>query len=292
MERLIGLITGHLKLQSLIGLIAFTCMSTSAKADGVHAYSPVVVVIGGYDSCTYNQAGDISPFGGNFNSEGVRFVNGMQGALATINRGVRWVFSCFSKHSALYAQDNSDHSIAGSDSWDLNLIIDRIERQSENYKRPVYIIGHSHGGWLAMQIALNLRKPLTGGYLATIDPISLVECNAATYADALLWTVLSPVGGWEALAPCRRAPGDMGTWGVNQIKKNIPPGSWKHYYQTNFRPLHSGPMSGPDNSLDMSPLLSLNGGAASTLNAHVRIANLSSVWFGLKVSLKRDFGLN
>jgi hypothetical protein len=273
------------KLCALFCLSSLISVAAPTVGYGLTGPGPVVVITGGYDSCTRDRAGNVSPFGGNFNGEGVRFVNQMQEKFATIERGVRWVFFCFDKQGTLYVQDSSDNAVEGSDMWDVNFLIDRIERQSENYQRPVYVIGHSHGGWLAMQIALSLRQPLVGGYLATIDPISFIECNAATFADALL-------GGWGQLEPCRRAPQDMGSWGVNQIKKMIPGGSWRHYYQTNFLPLHSGPMHGPDKSLDMSPFLSLNAGVASTINAHVRIANLSSVWIGLRLSLERDFGLN
>jgi len=268
------------------------------SAEAGEQAGPVIVIAGGYDSCVRGANGRPSAFGGNFNTEGVKFVNEVHDKFAAASdrtpagRSVRWVFTCFNKMSELYVQDNSDTSIVQDAAWDLSKVMQRIERQSENYARPVFVVGHSHGGWLAMRIIESMRKPLVNGYLATLDPISFVECNASTFAEAIALTVFLPGVAWNRLAPCRRAPGDISNLTLRQIRSIIPEGSWRNYYQTNFIPLHSGPMNGPDHSMDMSPFFSvMHGGAAKSFNAHIRLSTLSSIWYSLRVSLYMAYGM-
>ena len=120
-----------------------------------------------------------------------------------------------------------------------------------------------------------------------------VECNPATFADAAVLTgTEGPWAGWDQLAPCRQAPGDFSGPDIERIKSNLPADSWKHYYQTHFFPLHSGEIpNGPSFTSDLTPFFSLLwGGAASSWNAHIRISTLSSVWYGLKVTVLRRYG--
>lgn len=269
--------------------------------DRIQKPAPLVVLTGGFDSCVSDGDGGISPFGGNFNSEGVKFVNELTDYFSApdvnwrgmSDRGIRWIFSCFNKTSDLFVQSSLDSGPVQGAPYDLDFVLSRIEELSDNYRRPIFVVGHSHGGWLAMQIVEALRQPVSDGFLATIDPISFVECNPATYADAILLT--GPEGpwvGWDRLAPCRQAPGDFSGRDVERIRSRLPAESWKHYYQTHFFPLHSGEIAnGPSFSSDLTPYFSLLwGGVASSWNAHIRIANLSTIWYGLKMTLLHRYG--
>ena len=290
----------HVVCMFIAGIVHLGILSGSLAQAEVLKPSPVIVITGGFDSCTGDGRGGVSAFGGNFNQEGVKFINQLHAHYSSpqvnwrgmTEPGIRWVFTCFNKSSDLYVQGSSDSRISRGAPYDLDIIVSRIEELSENYRRPIYVIGHSHGGWLAMQVVEALRQPISDGILTTVDPISFVECNSATYADAILLTSIGrPWGGWDRLAPCRRAPGDFTQPDIDRINSRLPPDSWKHYYQQHFLPLHSGDIAnGPSFSSDLTPFFTLLwGGVAKSWNAHIKIANLSTIWHGAQVSLMRRY---
>lgn len=257
----------------------FAVATLTTVAVPASAATPVVVVTGGYDSCVEDGNGGVSPFGSNFTAEGVRLVNELHG----VDPGTRWLFSCFTNTSDLFVQSDEDESVVAADGvWAL---VDRVGKLSHDYTLPIFIIGHSHGGWMAMRVAEALKKPIPAGFLATIDPISFPECNASTYADALF----NPWYAWSATEPCRRAPGDFTAGDIQRIRANLAGSQWKHWWQDHFVPLHSGEIpGGPDFSINMAPFFSImSGGAASSWSAHTRIASLSSIWFGLRQSIEQ-----
>ncbi len=267
-------------------------LAGKATAESSPLPAPVVVITGGYDSCKYDSNGNWSAFAGNFNGEGVRFLNEMHAQWEqeqwsrTADRGIRWVFACHDRTGGLYVHGVHDAATSQEPMQDLHPIISRIEQLSENYARPIFVIGHSHGGWLAARLVESFRGTVRHGYLITVDPISFVECNPATYADALL--SLGKI--WETIRPCRQAPGDFTASTFQQIRRNLGVNRWLSYYQQNFIPLHSGAVPGADTNLDMSPFLSkLKGGVAATWNAHVRIANLRSIWHSARVALENFY---
>lgn len=275
-------------LAMFVGIIIVPTIAQASKT------APLVVVTGGYDSCVGDRQGGVSPFGSNFTAEGVRMVNELNDYYSSpavdwrgmSDKGIRWLFTCYTKSSDLYYQGSNDDSV--KQSWDLGTIVDRIENLSEGYNRPIFVIGHSHGGWLAMRLMELVRKPIISGFLATIDPISLIECNAGVYADALVMIGTGwPGSAWDRIASCRRAPGDFTVADIQRVKNNLGANPWKHYYQTHFVPLHSGVIAGgPDFSLDMTPFFNIMaGGVAASWSAHTRISNLSSIWHALKTSL-------
>jgi hypothetical protein len=253
--------------------------------------APVIVMTGGYDSCKYDSEGQWSAFAGGFNSAGVGFINELHqdwtnsGWSKTADQGIRWVFGCHDKTGGLYVHSSSDASISDP-IMDLHPIISRIENLSDHYQRPIFVIGHSHGGWLAARIMENLRQPIRTGYLATLDPISFVDCNPAVIADAFWQNAGWLPGVWGHLDACRDAPRDFTAASIAQIRKNLGGSRWRSYYQTNFSPLHSGPFQGADTNLDMSPFFSvIHGGAAASWNAHIRMSTLSSIWAGLRAAI-------
>jgi hypothetical protein len=270
--------------------------SIQAEAGGRELLpAPVIVVTGGFDSCAYDADGQWSAFAGNFNSAGVALVNELHqnwqnsGWSNTADQGIRWIFGCHDKSGGLYVHASSDAQISDP-IMDLHPIISRIEKLSENYRRPIFVIGHSHGGWLAARVVENLRQPIRNGYLATLDPISFVDCNPAVIADAFWQNAGWLPGVWGQLEPCRNAPQDFASNSIAQIRKNLGASRWRSYYQTNFAPLHSGPFHGADTNLDMSPFFSVvHGGAAASWNAHIRISTLSSIWAGLRTAIELTY---
>ena len=98
----------------------------------------------------------------------------------------------------------------------------------------VFLVGHSYGGWTAMESVLKLdsRSKVVG--LITLDPISRTNCTPAEF--------LSTGRG------CLEAPADFGATGLSAIAQRS--GYWGNYYQTASPVLHSGPITGAQNVLE------------------------------------------
>ena len=89
----------------------------------------------------------------------------------------------------------------------------------------IYIIGHSYGGWLALQTILKLREHPMPIYLNSIDPISPLNC---TYAQ--------PFG-------CTTFPKDITSEQREEIRDTTT--RWLNHYQkkTIFLPSSSAPQA-------------------------------------------------
>lgn len=130
-------------------------------------------------------------------------------------------------------------------------------------KVRVGIVGHSYGGWTAMQVAAkiinlkNERLDLVG--LVTLDPISRVDCTPAGFIAATLSGQSQP--------GCQRAPTDMGSKELETIKKGT---KWVNYYQTAVTVLHSGPIEGLENKKKNYQ--------GDGLDAHIEFINDESVY--------------
>lgn len=100
--------------------------------------------------------------------------------------------------------------------------------------RQVNLVGHSHGGWLAMTMAESLDKDIPINNLYTIDPISKVHCGISDY------------GVFGGSSPdCLRYPRDFTKKRIKAIKKKVK--VWKNYWQDEDEKLHSSAIPGVEN---------------------------------------------
>jgi hypothetical protein len=83
----------------------------------------------------------------------------------------------------------------------------------------IILVGHSYGGWLAMQLAADIapQRPIVG--LFTLDPISALQCTP------------------KLLDGCKQAPTDIGPQTQQAIAQSV--GVWENFYQTQTKLLHS-----------------------------------------------------
>lgn len=121
---------------------------------------------------------------------------------------------------------------------DVDGFVDAVEQLALKAGGPVFIVGHSYGGWTAMYLATRLDQKVKLGGVVTLDPISKVECTP----DKFISTTLG-LGGGEG---CQRAPADFTAQQVSFIAERTP--SWLNYYQTDVAQLHSGEIQGAKNS--------------------------------------------
>ncbi len=98
----------------------------------------------------------------------------------------------------------SNGKLADNGLWDLI--------RTEAGKRPVILIGHSYGGWLATQAALNLDPAVKVKGIVTIDPISRVHCPVSSFAAGVGIRTFNYVRGIAPPPPvagCVSAPSDV-----------------------------------------------------------------------------------
>lgn len=280
---------------------------------------PILVMMGGFNSCVTSDAG-FGPDGQGLDEPSRKLEAALdEQVAANVKRAYgndeetasytppRWVMSCYDKSGTMYIR--SAHGPAAAVQTDGDhldpLFAAIIGEERPFWPSPVYFISHSHGGWTAMQAVLKFEEyanreysgasaPKIGG-LVTIDPISYKNCGPSTYITAAAITVgagVIPAAVLNPLAECQVAPSDISNAERAQIIQKVGPSRWKHYYQTNFIPLHSGPFDGdaqPSLSLDMSSFLSVSaGGAVPSFNGHTAIHTLTSIWYSTEVMIKQD----
>lgn len=134
-------------------------------------------------------------------------------------------------------------------------VFDEVTRLTKMFKLPLFIIGHSYGGWLATNFAAQAfarygaedgSKIIQG--LFTIDPISPYHCGQASYASTVLqWA--SPGATLARMitgeGPCEQAPpqithaddrlypGDVPNIIAGRIQNYVKRGTkvWVNFYQ-------------------------------------------------------------
>lgn len=261
-------------------------------ADGVYADSvsnelerggpePVIVTLGGFTSCASAPQGP-TPAGTARWERAARLSQ-------RFSRGdARWVRGCFDAASQLHWVSSSAPGVVRSTTVDdLVPFFNAVAERVGDPRRPLYVIGHSYGGWVAAHTAARFAPSANLRLLFTVDPISPNDCTVGSYLRAAASPVTAP---WS-LAGCQRAPADLSLSDRARIVDHVPERAWRHYYQRNFIPLRSSPFEGapqPHRSFDVSPLLTRNGGAHPSWNAHVGIDELSLVWYSFEASIEHD----
>lgn len=212
-------------------------MIQGAGVGGDGSSSPerhLIVVSGGYGSCPGSKlAEDSLPWNG---------VARVRRALVERGETAQFIVTCFGKDDFSLAQLGESRQVArrfgGWDDWYRYL-------EAEIAARPgsrLHLIGHSHGGFLAMASVAELarvwgdRLPVETS-LTTVDPIDYYGCRE----NEVFW---STVGGllFEPVAACTRAP----AW----IASRVPAErlrSWSNFFQTDFDLVHSGAIRGATN---------------------------------------------
>lgn len=242
---------------------------------------PVIVTVGGFNSCLGTFAAP-TPVGSD------RWVKSAHLSQRFTHGDPRWVRGCFDGGGRLYWISSAAPSVVRSTTaGGLVPFVAAVAERAGGARRPVYLHGHSYGGWVAALTAAALPSSVSLRMLVTVDPISPSQCTPSSYLRALA----SPAAAPWILAGCQRAPTDLGVSARNAVVARLPDGGWRHYYQRNFIPLRSGPFEPPalpHRTYDLSAFLTHNGGAHPSWNAHTGIDELSVVWYTLEASIEAD----
>ena len=115
----------------------------------------------------------------------------------------------------------------------------------------LHAVGHSHGGWWALKLALQLADQIHFDRLVTIDPISRVTCRPPN------------------IMGCLGAPRDISESEYQQIAESV--GKWSNYYQSRTPYLHSSAIPGASENIEL-PI------------DHLKIDNSAEVWRQIRES--------
>jgi len=134
-------------------------------------------------------------------------------------RGVRakTIASCYESGSTASYRVSSDPETLGQIAPEQYAALIQREYVQGN---PLFIIGHSHGGWTALQSTLDLGGRIAVNQLYSIDPISRVHCRP------------------PAIFGCESFPADIGRNEQAAIAANS--GQWINSWQNRTLYLHSG----------------------------------------------------
>ena len=115
----------------------------------------------------------------------------------------------------------------------------------------LHAVGHSHGGWWALKLALQLADQIHFDRLVTIDPISRVTCRPPN------------------ISGCLGAPHDISEPEYQQIAASV--GKWSNYYQSRTPYLHSSAIPSASENIEL-PI------------DHLKIDNSAEVWRQIRES--------
>ena len=197
---------------------------------------PLIVAMGGYNSCKSEDPKkanevDVNPLGNGPLGMGLFKPFNALKTLLNDKYGIkaRYIVSCFESGSSANVRSTSaPDQLKTIDPKDFpKLIATEMRRGS-----PIYLVGHSHGGWLSLQNTLALAEEVTIDGLFSTDPISRVHCNP------------------PAITGCTVFPQDIDE--AKQISIKGATGYWLNTWQTSTFYLRSGPAKHADENIKIN----------------------------------------
>ncbi len=198
--------------QSLCGLgVVGFLLSFSASA--VAPSKILFVTIGGYDSCNRSSRSDLPPLGTGLYT----LYEKLSQTVSTKSRGLKllWIAACLDTDAppdgqGQYVLSSHPKQLGYGNARKIAEKIEAVVKAEPGI--PVFIAGHSYGGWLSMYLSEKLAPTVKIAGLFTVDPIS-PACGALEVAF-----------GDDS---CHRAPEDRNN---KAIVKRV--GAWVNFYQT------------------------------------------------------------
>ncbi len=179
----------------------------------------IVVALGGYTSC-----GSGGPTSMGMYTPVKKLIDDLK--VVRAERRVHYVIGCLDsaappKGKGQFISSRLRGKAYSGDTSDIQREIETISKSSPN--APIFLAGHSYGGWQAMYLSTRLPAAITISGLYTIDPISN-KCGASEVI----------FGSQE----CRRAPREFDNLA---IQKRV--GDWRNLYQDQDSWIHSSEIS-------------------------------------------------
>ena len=257
-----------------IWLVALMSMASStqvlAEPEGNNTV-PILGFMSGYNSCP-SWYGDVH--GTNMGIAAKRLLRRIK--RETKAPAVEYVVSCFprsaSKVRFVTSYDRGEYLYHGY----VDHIVEEITTLARKHPdHKVYLAGHSYGGWLAMYVVTQLPSWVNVGVVATIDPISTVNCAPSTFVRSYLSSSfnLRPASG------CTQAPTDLSQRYIARRS-----GSWLNFYQAMYPLLHSGYIG----HAHANEMYDYQTGYLEEFQAHVMIEEDARIWIRYNREVVQD----
>jgi hypothetical protein len=206
-------------------------------------WKPLLVVLGGNASCE----GRASPIDMPMYQ---RFVRLKETIDQEIQADSDYIITCYENTDPTVFATTSlspDETIEGN-----SKLVAQMMNQNFADHYPVFLVGYSYGGWLALKTAIEAKADLISS-IYTVDPISRRYCNALDFSD------------------CTRFPSDVSSSEREYIATSSD--KWFHYYQTETAYLHSAPTGQADDNKQVG-------------TSHFGIQTHSTVWSMLETDVR------
>lgn len=172
----------------------------------------LVVALGGYNSCgSSNNPYSIGMYGQ---------TEALVKKLSARTPKVKYIVACLRTAApptgeGRYVTSDAPNDIRVGDAAKLKSVIESMSTKNT----PIFVIGHSYGGWLSMYLSTQLADRKLAG-LFTVDPISPKTCG--------------PVEVLIGAAGCHQAPRDLENGDILKTTAH-----WLNFFQTDDRWLTS-----------------------------------------------------
>lgn len=179
--------------------------------------STFMVVIGGNRSCKPNDRDEPSPLFMDMAPRTMSAIKRLQAAGQVADAMV----SCFVGSNKILLSRNFSRNFSTVDPEEFVDLISQEIPSTQDKNTKLHIIGHSYGGWLAINVAakvIELGSEIDS--LVTIDPISRADCTYTNWSN------------------CFGAPVDVPIETMANVRQKSK--SWVNYFQTQTYYLHSG----------------------------------------------------
>lgn len=193
-----------------LGVVGFL-LSTAAPAAAPGKI--LMVTLGGYNSCSKSTRSDLPPLGTGLYPRSDK----MSQAVSTKSRGLKilWIAACLEGDAppdgeGQYVHYDQPKHLSYGDARKIRNEIEAVAKAEPGI--PVFIAGHSYGGWMSMYLAEELNASVKIAGLFTVDPIG---------------PACGPAGVFFGDPACHSAPDDFDN---KAILKRV--GTWVNFYQT------------------------------------------------------------
>jgi len=194
---------------------------------------PLLVYIGGWNSCSLNSIDrQSSPYG---MSSYPNFLQLHRELRQLSGRIPRYVLACQTARGNIYYYTTSDPTTL-IQAKDVESLLTTIQHEQQLARGPTILLGHSHGGWIAMQAVLNLPRTIPFYKLTTIDAISRELCSPSNIVGIYQASWQMPELQF-ANPDCLIAPRDISNTERNYIRTRVR--RWQNDFQTQSQFLHS-----------------------------------------------------
>ena len=223
----------------------------------------VIILNQGYDSCKPELSRE-NPF---FKIQLIRLKS-----ILSQKNGVqksKIIHSCFGRSEQFQLDYWVDDEVGKNSASTVDSFVELVQKEiSHAATRQVVVVGHSHGGWLAMKMISGLDRRVQVDHLVTIDPISYQLCQPAVLTNSILGSVF---GRKKVDVSCTSVTDEMKLM-TNDVRGKV--NFWQQHYETTTAYLHSEPIPEADENF----LYEFPNYSSWNYEPHIQVRERSELW--------------